>query len=1142
MTLPTNLSEAEIAKTLATMTQINEANTNKTSVGRKDIVVGENDNDTESDSSNSPALNKDTPGRKDNTSEATGRVLKAPPSIKDQRHTIEQSEAMNDLFINYAKATKQKFDLLDAKGNKEHKANISNHMIVESSKETIVVPMKVFEDSPCKNLCELAKIPYKYGSSTLFYKDMENFDVFISPLKHMILNSDRHTLRQAAAMKLPDDLQRASLSNYAFELAYVNSVSKFTNSQIREQLFNFFASVFDSREHSHIRDLLQEDRSKAVMLIDRSTPNRDHNNNIITTADLMAAALFATDGNKNLVIDFVCAAPGYFNQGYGVFLIHVAQVLGMEVIRQETKDDDANPSIVPTYLSCNNDLLNLYTWLGFKQVPYKEFLPPNGSLKYFGKRMEITNWIEDSEQIRLKCLCLRKWCPRWLSKLAPPALDIEGSLYRQTYARFRAIKTPRRITDLFKLQFENMLDGIKYRSVEQNDIAKYQSSKSLTQFLQHIEKDLMVFKVGKMIKNCFLTEGGILQSQTHSFSTSTILALQHLELRIISQDLDESRLDKIGLWVSVQCSSCKKHCYCRKLGNENFMSFMTKLIYSVWYVHIFGYRNNTSNEWYDCNSDWNSCPKRVGKYLHNMKQSINHDYKHLLSVESRQKRLFIWRRYIESYFEHMKEHMLSMYDALVIFGIACEQDSQKQSPSFTSRPRRNKRKCCTNDNSEKNKDSQRYTEMSESDKKTFNSRQRSKKKQEQNAKLARHTAEEMWQVTMENDLKLQLSFHYIQYIDCVDSSKLLDVSKEYLKSREEFKDNDYIDHHGDVHKKEHFLTYKSNKRNAFVVDETWFNIYDENMNIVSERITSSTINKCRRHPNTIFELSKEDKNRIKKHVDYALNKCQIHRIKRVRTNPKNDEDYETVTFFEHRRNEEEQQSTSKILKHKSYSRYDFLGFDADGRSHRISRDWIELNFKGGPYHSFYKDTLSLKPGQNINVPDGYSKLQESGIVIDAKDKGVETKYVQRKNEPSCLFVSLASALTYVGDEFGGCKIMDVYSKLYQSGNKKFPDMKDILRITNENRYHVKGEKRFKYQIQKVKQPCVEMIINDNTMKLIYHCTLANNHAICLHGDWIFDPVVQFIYKRSVVNFRKAAEANDCEETSKLIKVCYKYIL
>ena len=85
---------------------------------------------------------------------------------------------------------------------------------------------------------------------------------------------------------------------------------------------------------------------------------------------------------------------------------------------------------------------------------------------------------------------------------------------------------------------------------------------------------------------------------------------------------------------------------------------------------------------------------------------------------------------------------------------------------------------------------------------------------------------------------------------------------------------------------------------------------------------------------------------------------------------------------------------------------------------------------------------------------------------------------------------------------------------------KYPTMKDILRITNENKYHEKDAVRFKYVIQKVKRPCIEIILNDKTIDYIYHCTLANNHTICLYGDWIFDPALPYTYKRTLSNFVK----------------------
>ena len=164
------------------------------------------------------------------------------------------------------------------------------------------------------------------------------------------------------------------------------------------------------------------------------------------------------------------------------------------------------------------------------------------------------------------------------------------------YSRFKSIKTPKRIADLFEQQFQNMLDNIKFRPVTQNDIMKYQSCKSFMLFLQTMDKELMVFKIGDMIKKCFTTESGILQEATHSFSTTTIHALEYLEVRFLSQDLDNSDLDTISLWVLVPCAACKKKCYCHKLDNENFVLFMTKIVYSIWYVHIFGYKNKTSEE------------------------------------------------------------------------------------------------------------------------------------------------------------------------------------------------------------------------------------------------------------------------------------------------------------------------------------------------------------------------------------------------------------------------------------------------------------------------------------------------------------------------------------------------------------------
>ena len=215
--------------------------------------------------------------------------------------------------------------------------------------------------------------------------------------------------------------------------------------------------------------------------------------------------------------------------------------------------------------------------------------------------------------------------------------------------------------------------------------------------------------------------------------------------------------------------------------------------------------------------------------MHTIKESIGHDYRYLITDESRQKQLFIWRKYIETIFEQMGKHMITIYDGLVTFGIACEQESKKQSSSITLQPCDNKRKTISDNNPSHKNDFPRYTEMTESDKKIYRARQRNKNKHERDLKLERHTAEEMWNATRENNTKLQLMFERLQYVNCSYSTNFLDESKEYLKSCSELKDNDYRDHHGDLHTKEHFLMYTKGKKSAHVIDECWFKIYDENM-------------------------------------------------------------------------------------------------------------------------------------------------------------------------------------------------------------------------------------------------------------------------------------------------------------------------
>ena len=66
--------------------------------------------------------------------------------------------------------------------------------------------------------------------------------------------------------------------------------------------------------------------------------------------------------------------------------------------------------------------------------------------------------------------------------------------------------------------------------------------------------------------------------------------------------------------------------------------------------------------------------------------------------------------------------------------------------------------------------------------------------------------------------------------------------------------------------------------------------------------------------------------------------------KKIKRNKLKEDKYEYVEFLEEQGTESNHGSMKKV-KHISVSRYDYLGFDADGQTHILSNDWLELNFK-----------------------------------------------------------------------------------------------------------------------------------------------------------------------------------------------------
>ena len=58
---------------------------------------------------------------------------------------------------------------------------------------------------------------------------------------------------------------------------------------------------------------------------------------------------------------------------------------------------------------------------------------------------------------------------------------------------------------------------------------------------------------------------------------------------------------------------------------------MSKVVVSIWFVHIFGLEKVSGNDWYKCNKNWNVCPKRNGTKYNQLKNAFHQDLLKIVS-------------------------------------------------------------------------------------------------------------------------------------------------------------------------------------------------------------------------------------------------------------------------------------------------------------------------------------------------------------------------------------------------------------------------------------------------------------------------------------------------------------------------------
>ena len=1025
----------------------------------------------------------------------------------------------------YIKASKNMFVKLDNRSKKNNQNTISADKITRSTAKPLVI--KHLEGRPKTNklIQEIAALKYNRQIVSKFLIDDNNEDLYSVALNEIVCKkTDRSIIVHASNIQLSENDQGKG-KVFMYEFAWVTRLHEDGNKQIANVIYEFLNSNFE-KEQRHIRELLKNSDTIVIMIVNNASDTSD----TLTVKNIVSLIMFGNEDVIGTCIDYIVTARPFTGLNFAPFLIHHAQLFGSKVIEQKTTSIKNN---VTALLTCRRELIHYYKRIGFQEFAVDEFKNDQQFQKSV-ERLEVSLWNE-LDRSGLFVMRLNDLCPRLINYLSYFPIELEDEIYSddksQPFSKWSEVACSNEMSEQFLEEIVNLVDNRLYFNY--NDAVKdlFRTSRDETTFFESIYSKAMELHIGNIYKTtnnlCKIAN----EDKRNYPKTSHLFeeALFGMKIVLIFKDINSKvELDKQECWGKVICAHCKKHAYVKKSDSDMLNDFLTQAVISIWFVHIFGLEIVPNNRWYEVNKNWNVCQSRKNHVFNRLKLAYHVDNVHLPTVDD-------YVGYFQSLMnlEGLWEAIDRQYRQLfynccrIAYIIELRTDPHLEKRTYGKTYVQRSRELLKKIAPSKSKNNEDVDDKEY--KKRQNLLNRIKKKREREIKKDRHQAEQIWKDQFYNDLDLQLKFPFIEYVDVFEADMLDPVSDDYInderkrikKQRNKINERD--------HDFNHYLMYESKTTRPHVIDEDWFEDVHETTGNISHRVSKTTIDRCLKFPNKIWNLSTSDIRSIKQHVNNVKMGCQIHRIKRVKESQKEQSD-EVVNFEGH-------VSSSKLS---------FIGYDRKHNYYPISQDWVELNFRIS-HPSLFKDIMSLRPGEACDIKSG-STNRTPNNQIDAQGPnhtitpiGPEIKFKQC-NKPSCLPCSIASALVYANEEIVACRIMRYYENFIKNNTNKAFSMNDVLNITLHNKGRQKNEKRLKWNIQKVKQPNTLQLINEREHYVLYHCELINHHSVVLYQGWIFDPSVSNALPRDETHIRYSAESYSYEESQCIISLCYKYSL
>ena len=445
-----------------------------------------------------------------------------------------------------------------------------------------------------------------------------------TPLWKLVYAFDRQLLRDASNLKYDKNKS-------VYEVFNVLNIHEESNKKLQKIIYNFInPKMFDIG--NHLMNILNSKTTRIIMIVDRK--QMVTNKGVLTNKSIVGLILFGGHDKYGYVIDYLAINYNKRYNSFGPLLINLSQLTSSKIMQRITDSHKSlrKKIIYDAYLGCREEVVGFYSSLGFSVLKDLSVLDKNRYLSYVGDRIDYCNWKNSSKLEDRYIVCqIDDICYRYINRVSLSKFIAEDLLYdKDIQKEYSNVLPPDNIKRAFINVIERYSNSTLYTPIRQTHLENVKDVITTNDsiFNEIMNNSFAPIPIGKLfyqsVEDYKLTKSkrrsvklGISSLMIESFLNCTIFLYPPSEMGVEGVTLHQA-----PCWFCMSCSLCGKSIFFKKdTPREKYDYYMTKMILSLWTIHIFSLEIDNLDEHQLVNKGWNKCEKREYEHYEKLRSA-----------------------------------------------------------------------------------------------------------------------------------------------------------------------------------------------------------------------------------------------------------------------------------------------------------------------------------------------------------------------------------------------------------------------------------------------------------------------------------------------------------------------------------------